>query len=212
MLEIVSTINIPEQRIVLHDVSWQAYERLLEDFTDRSVPHFTYDRGTLEIMSPTQKHEKLNRAINLLVEIVAEELGIDVENYGSTTFKRRDLKRGFEPDTCFYIQSLAQVEGKTKIDLSIDPPPDLVIEIDVTSPSVDKFPIYAAVGVPEIWLCKDAEVIIYQLVGKSYERRERSLALPLLTDADLTAFVAQSATLKRTAWLRELRKWMRARK
>lgn len=212
MLETATTLNIPEQRIVLRGVSWQTYERLLEDFTDRSVPHFTYDRGTLEIMSPTAKHEKLNRAINLLVEIVAEELGIDVENYGSTTFKRRDIKRGFEPDTCFYIQNLARVEGKEKIDLRIDPPPDLVIEIDVTNPSVDKLPIYAALGVPEIWLCKDAEVIIYQLAGEGYERRERSLALPLLTDADLSAFVARSGTLKRTAWLREVREWMRARK
>src|SRR5215212_9595441 len=98
----METVKSPvEQRILLSNISWETYERLLADHLDSSVPHFTYDRGLLEIMSPNPEHEKINRTINLLVEIVAEEMGLDTENLGSTTFRREDLERGFEPDTCF---------------------------------------------------------------------------------------------------------------
>ena len=97
--------NSVEQRVVLYDVSWETYERLLADHLDNSVPHFTYDRGVLAIVSPLPEHEKINRTISLLVELLAEEFEVDLENLGSTTFKREDLKRGFEPESSFYIQN-----------------------------------------------------------------------------------------------------------
>jgi Uma2 family endonuclease len=140
----------PEQRTILHNISWETYQRLLADHADSSAPRFAYDRGTLEIMSPLAEHEEPNRAIALLVEVVAEELGRDLRNLGSTTLKRADVRRGVEPDSCFYLQNEPRVRGKTDINLGLDPPPDLVVEIDITSPSLDKLPIYAELGVPEV--------------------------------------------------------------
>ncbi len=102
-------------------------------------------------MSPSTEHEEYNRTIALLVEIFAVEAGLDVRNVGSMTFQREDLERGFEPDSCFYVQNETRVSGKTQIDLAVDPPPDLVIEVDITSPSLNKLPIHAQIGVPEVW-------------------------------------------------------------
>ena len=140
-------LSPPEQRVLLTGVSWDTYERLLTDLENQSAPRLTYDRGLLEITKPSGEHERYNRAVALLVEVLAEELNIDVDNLGSTTFRREDIERGFEPDSCFYIQNADKVRGKARIDLTTDPSPDLVIEIDITSGSLDKFPIYAQVGV-----------------------------------------------------------------
>src|SRR3954462_13121446 len=139
-----------EHRVILHNTSWETYERLLADNENNSAPRFTYDRGELEIMSPSPEHEKFNRRIAQLVLAVSDELGIEAEDLGSTTFRREDLARGFEPDSCFYIQNEERIRGKGRIDLTVDPPPDLVIEIDITSPSFSKLPIYAQIGVPEV--------------------------------------------------------------
>ena len=123
----METIKSPaEQKVLLSNVSWETYERLLKDHLDSSAPRFTYDRGMLEILSPSSEHEKLNRHIAQLVLAVTEEMGIEAEDFGSTTFRREDLERGFEPDSCFYIQNEEQVRGKDRIDLTVDPPPDLV--------------------------------------------------------------------------------------
>ena len=198
-----------EQRVLLSPVSWATYEKLLADLAQQSSIRLTYDQGTLEIMSPLPEHEEYNRTLALLVEVLAEERGIDVRNLGSTTFRRENLARGFEPDSCFYIQHEAQISGKTTIDLTVDPPPDLVIEVDITSRSLHKFPIYAHVGVPEIWRYNGQQVRISLLTATGYQDSESSHALPLLTDAILTDFLARSKVLKRTALLREFRAWIR---
>src|SRR2546423_8701012 len=104
----------PEQTVVLRNVSWQTYERLLSDNQDSSAPRFTYDRGTLEIMSPLAEHEEINRALASLVENVAVEWRMSFRNLGSTTFKREDLVRRFEPDSCFYLQNTARDQGKSR--------------------------------------------------------------------------------------------------
>lgn len=140
----VETVKGPaDQRVVLHGTSWETYERLLADHENHSAPRFTYDRGELEIMSPSPEHEKLNRRLSQLVMALTEEMEIEAEDFGSTTFRREDLERGFEPDSCFYIQNEERVRGKDRIDLAVDPRPDLVIGIDITSPSINKLPIYA---------------------------------------------------------------------
>ncbi|MGB7923565.1 MAG: Uma2 family endonuclease [Pyrinomonadaceae bacterium] len=198
----------PEQRVVLTGVSWNTYERLLIDLENQSAPRLTFDRGLLEIMSPSGEHERYNRTISLLVEVLAEELDIDVDNLGSTTFRREDIERGFEPDSCFYIRHAEAVRGKARIDLANDPAPDLVIEIDITSGSLDKFPIYAQVGVPEIWRFDGSDLTIFRLVSGSYERLDVSSAFPLMTSGVLTGFIRESETLRRTAWLRKLRAWI----
>ena len=198
-----------EQRVIVRFVSWTTYEHLLADLSNQSSTRLTYDRGLLEIMCPLPEHEEWNRTIALLVEVLAEEMHIDVRNFGSTTFRRADLARGFEPDSCFYIQHEADISGKSTIDLTVDPPPDLVIEVDVTSGSLDKFPIYAQVGVPEVWRYDGQRLRISILTVERYVESETSLALPLLTGPRLSDTLAQSKTMRRTALLRSFRTWVR---
>ena len=124
----------PEQRTILRNISWETYERLLADHLDSSSPRFAYDRGVLEIVVVSERHERPNRLIAQLVEVLAEEMALELDNLGSATFRRKDLQRGFEPDSCFYIQNEERVHGKADLNLNVDPPPDLVIEIDITSP------------------------------------------------------------------------------
>ncbi len=194
-----------EHRVVLRNVSWDTYERLLKDLECSSTPHLTFSEGVLEIMSPLREHEECNRNLALMVEIFAEEFEIEIGNLGSTTFKREDVERGFEADSCFYIQNEARMQGKRDIDAAVDPPPDLVIEIDLTSDSIDKFPIFAKLNVPEVWRYSKGQIAIFTLERGKYRRRPTSLALPLLTATDLTELLKSSASMKRTAWLRHLR-------
>jgi Uma2 family endonuclease len=208
----VTVLSLPEQRVTLHNVSWETYVRLLADLQDSSAPRMTYDRGTLEIMSPSSEHERYNRTVAQIVEELAVEMDVNIDSLGSTTFRREDIDRGFEPDSCFYIRNVAHVRGKKRIDLSIDPPPDLVIEIDITSPSLDKFPIFAKVGVPEVWRFDGSKLAIYQLAGGAYLERDTSVAFPAVTATDITGFVKESETMLRPEWVRKLRAWARERK
>src|SRR5690242_16425612 len=193
-----TVLSTPNQRVMMYDISWETYERLLQDFAERSAPRLTFDQGTLEIMSPLEEHEESNRTIALLVEVVAEERAIDIRNLGSTTFKRADLAKGFEPDSCFYIQNAERVYGKAQLDLTVDPPPDLVIEIDITSPSMPKLPIFAQLRVPEVWRYDGKVLSLLHLVGGEYRQATESRALPGLTGAVLTGFLEDSKTLRRT--------------
>lgn len=205
------TLELGEQRIILRGISWDTYERLLADSEERVVPRLAYDRGVLEAMSPSTEHEVASRNISMVVSVVAEELGIDVLDAGSTTFKRADLERGFEPDGCFYIEHERRIRGKRRIDLTVDPPPDLVIEIDITSPSLDKLPIYAHIGVPEVWRHDGETLTILRLDGRQYVRVAESRVLPLLTAEAVSGFVRASRTEGRTAWMRAVRAWVRTR-
>ena len=206
----METVKSPaEQKVLLSNVSWETYERLLEDHRDSSAPRFTFDRGALEIMSPSPKREKFNRRIAQLVLAFAEEMGIESEDLGSTTFRREDLERGFEPDSCFYIQNEARIRGKDRIDLAVDPPPDLVIEVDITSPSINKLPIYAQLGVPEVWRYDGEKLEILKLRDDRYLQVSESAVLPSLTGSVLTELVEQSKFSRRTFWLREVRRKVR---
>jgi Uma2 family endonuclease len=206
----METVKTPaEQRVVLHNIGWNTYERLLADHENNSAPRFTYDRGELEIMSPSPEHEAYSRSIALLVELLAAELGIDVYNLGSTTLKREDLERGFEPDSCFYIENEERVRGKARIDLAVDPPPDLVIEIDITSPSFSKLPIYAQIGVPEVWRYDGERLKILVLEGSEYAETAESTVVPPVTSIVLSNCMEKSTTTKRTVWLEAVREWAR---
>jgi Uma2 family endonuclease len=198
------------QRIVLHGIRWETYESLLEDLADSSAPRLTFDRGVLEIMSPLPKHERSNRIIATLVEVITEEWEQDIENLGSTTFRREDVERGFEPDSCFYIQNVERIRGKTEIDMTVDPPPDLLIEIDITHSCLPKLPIYAQFGVPEVWRYDGCALNILILESGDYQERGESVALPGLDRVTLSAFLQDSRTLRRTEWLRRLREWARS--
>ena len=210
--DFMDTVKSPaEGKVILRNVSWETYERLLADHENSSAPRFAYDRGVLEIMSPSPEHEKTNRRLSQLVLAVADEWDIEVEDFGSTTFRREDVDRGFEPDSCFYVQNEERVRGKARFDLTVDPPPDLVVEIDISSPSLNKFPIYARLGVPEVWRYDGVKVAIFELRGEEYVEVTESIALPLLTSAILTRFASESATLGRRDWTRKVREWARGR-
>lgn len=205
-----TVISPPEERILLHDVTWETYGQLLANYEDRSGPRFNYDRGVLEIMSPSSEHEEINDVFKLLVNALAEEWGIEIRGFGSTTFRREDLAKGFEPDSCFYVQHVGGIRGVSRLDLAVHPPPDLVVEIDVTHPSLDKMPIYAAAGVPEVWRYEGRSLRILRLEGGGYVEADASDAFPRLTGEVLARFVEESRTMTRLEWLRRVRAWARA--
>ncbi|MDQ3687784.1 MAG: Uma2 family endonuclease [Acidobacteriota bacterium] len=194
-----------QQKVILHGVTWETYERLLAEHQDSSSTRFAYDRGTLEIMILSLRHERLKHTLATLVEIVAEEMQIDIEGTGSTTFRREDLERGFEPDACFYIINAERIRQKDEIDLTTDPPPEIIIEIDISSPSLSKFPIFAALGVAEVWRYDGARIGIFCLAAGGYVTATESTTLPGVTDTILNRLLEASRTMKRTDWTRLVR-------
>ncbi len=205
-------ISPPESGVILENVSWTTYEGLLREHPDSAGPRFAYDNGVLEIMILSQRHEQPNRMLARIVEVVAEELEIEVACLGSMTCKREDMLRGFEPDSCFYIQNFERVFGKDELDFTVDPPPDLVIEIDITHPSLPKFPIFAAFGVPEVWRYDGGQVEVFMLEAGEYVKAENSLCLPVMSGEALTEFLQSSRLTRPTQWTRELRAWVQQRK
>jgi Uma2 family endonuclease len=201
------TSPVGEQRILLRNISWEAYETLLESDPERINPRLTYDRGTLELMSPLIRHEETNRKLHAIVETILNTWEADYRNLGSATFRRQDSEQGFEPDTCFYIQNLKQIGDRETVDLSDgDPPPDLVIEIDLYHSSLPKLPLFATFAIPEVWLYRGESVTIYLLEKDTYTESTHSQALPTLTVTDLNHFLQESRT-PRPQWLRNLRQW-----
>jgi len=198
---------------VLYGVSWDMYEQLTAENQGMQFPRLSYDSGILEIsLSNSSRHEVDNRILAMLVETILLELGIDFQNFGSTTFKRKNIRKGFEPDSCFYIQSLALIEGKEDLDLEKDPPPDLIIEINKTSSSVPRMPIFAAFGVPEVWRFAGKAVKFYVLQEGVYLEAKTSLALPILSSKKATEFLLDSRKVKSTAWANSIRDWIESEK
>ena len=198
-----------ESRVLLRNISWKTYESLLEDLADCSAPRLTYDRGVLEIMSPQAKHEFVKETIVLLMGIVSEELEIEIQGLGSTTFKREEFERGFEADSCFYIQSAALVRGKDRLDLPADPPPEIVFEVDITGSSLPKDSIFAQLGVPEVWRYDGENVEILIRSGEGYRKSQVSSALPFITAEVLERFISEGRTLSRLEWFKKVRAWAR---
>ena len=207
----VATIRRAD-RVVLHDISWERFEKLLADLGDRRAARIAYDNGTLEIMTPLPEHEYFKETIGDAVKDIAEELEADYESYGSTTWRKRVKMAGVEPDNCFYFQHEAEVRGRLDLDLRQgDPPPDLVLEIDMTSKSLDRFPIYARLEVPELWCYEAGELRIYHLRDDAYVEAETSLALPGLPVRELPRIVETHRKEGRRAVRRAVRSWARDR-
>ncbi len=206
----MDTVKSPaEQRVVLSNVSWETYESLLSGREENRVPRFTYDQGMLEVMSPSSEHESVSYYIGLLVAVVAEETGVDVYGVGSTTFKRTDIQRGFEPDACFYARNAESIRGRSRIDLGVDPPPDLVIEVDITNPSLDKLPMYAQIGVSEVWRYNGEDLDFFTLDNEEYSEVESSVTLPPITARAVSDLVEKSKSFGLTSWLQEVREAVR---
>ncbi len=198
----------PENRVVLKGVSWSTFKALLADVGDDRAWRIAYDEGVLEIRMPLEEHEEPKRLIESFVEAIVDELEIELRSLGSLTLEREDLTRAVEPDSCFYIQNESLVRGRN-INLPNDPPPDLAIESDYTNSSVNKFTIYAAIGVPEIWRYRRESLQVYQLVDGKYEMCDRSLAFPFLPVAEIPGFIEQSRTIGQRAAVRLFRERIR---
>jgi Uma2 family endonuclease len=196
-------------RVVLHNISWQQFENLLADLGESRAARVAYDDGTLEIMTPLPEHEYYKEVIGDSIKEIAEVLDQDYESLGSTTWKREIKKAGVEPDNCFYFQNEPRIRGKLEFDLSQDPPPDLALEIDVTSKSLSRFSIYARLGVPEIWCYDSGELKIYQLQNEGYIEVETSLVFPTLKVQELPALIEQYRLQGRRAIRRAVREWAR---
>src|SRR5438552_15970677 len=178
--------------LVLENVSWETYESLLHDQQEQYV-RITYDQGRMTVMSPLPKHEYVKVLVGRMVGVLAMELNIPICSLGQTTWRRRDLLKGLEPDGCFYVQHEAIARGREEYDLTKIPPPDLVLEVDVTHHPIDRTAIYAALGVPEMWLMKDNHVQPHKLEAGKYIPIELSLAFPFLRPEDLERFLAMRA-------------------
>jgi Uma2 family endonuclease len=204
----------PAAVLTLDGITWEEYEQISEDLEDRPSIRVTYDQGTLDIVTNSHAHGKREYFVGLLVWVLSEELGPDVEGIGHTTEKRkRDLK-GTEPDGSFYVGNLERTIGKEELNLETDAPPDIVVEIDKSSQSLRKFPIYATFGVPEIWryLVRRKEAQIFALRDGAYVEIPASRFFPILTGAVLARFIEQSSTHGQTAALAAFRRWVKKNK
>jgi Uma2 family endonuclease len=201
------------RRLVLHDVDWRTYERLLRAFAERPSMRLTYDRGTLEIISPLSEHESDVYLLGRFVDALTDELGIPVKAGRCTTFRRRKRRRGLEPDNSYWIASELRVHGKRHIDLRVDPPPDLAIEVDVTRSSLDRMGIYAALGVREVWRLDGPQTLSFQVLQPDgpYQDVSHSLSFPMVTPADLVHFLTLQGQLDDMSLLRQFRAWIRQR-
>ena len=197
----------PGQKLLLRDVTWEEFETIVEELGEHRGSRLAYADGVLEIMTPLPEHEGNKEIISDLVKVLLEELDMEFWCLGSTTFKK-PTAHGIEPDQCFYIQHEAAIRGKKRIDLALDPPPDLALEIDLTSRTHPT--IYAALRVPELWRFIHDQLHIYVLQGNDYVEVSESPTFPRLPlRTVLPQFLAQSKSEGRNATMQAFRRWMR---
>ncbi len=199
-----------DQHFLLHGISWKTYESLVADLRDRSAPRMTYDQGSLELMAPSHVHERYKRLLGQLITFWAVEKKVPIHGGGSTTFRREDLDRGLEPDECFYLRNEPFVRGKDEIDLSLDPPPDLVIEVELSRNSLDKMRIYAALGVGELWRFDGETLSVYELAADG--QYQACAGSPQLTDFPVKAvpeWIARAKDTDEGAWARAFIAWIK---
>lgn len=199
-------------RLVLHDITWEMYEQLLEIFAEHPQLRMTYYKGILELMTPLPEHERYSWTLARLVVVLSEELGLEIMGLKSSTWRSKPKAVGKEADECFYIQNESRMRGKLKIDLKVDPPPDLAIEIDTTNSSIDKMAVYAELKVPEVWRLDDGKLIINILTENSYIESEHSLAFPDFPVKEIVRFMQLDSQKGENARMREFREWVRSQR
>jgi Uma2 family endonuclease len=198
-----------ETRTVLENVRWETFVELAEQRRG-SVPRMTFDEGVLELMSPRRQHENIGCLVGRLVETYTEVLGVEINSVASTTFKRKDLQKAFEADESYYIEHAEQIRPKEELDLTIDPPPDLVIEVEITSSAIRKLKLFAAMGVPEVWRHNGERLQMYVLSAGQYVSIDSSSALPGLTVAMINAILEKRFEFGETALVRQFRNSLQA--
>jgi Uma2 family endonuclease len=196
--------------LLLHEVSWAEYEDLLALLPDNPRFRLSYDQGTLEIMTLSPRHERLKSLFIPLLTVLTEELNLNLVGLGSTTFRRAEAARGLEPDDCYYIHQAERMAGQDTIDLATDPPPELVVEVDISHPSLNKLPIYASLWVPEVWRHDGHTLQFFRLIGERYVQIPTSGLFPLLSAEVLAGFVQQGNQHGIIPMIRAFRDWVRA--
>ena len=199
------SLLLEQDYVILHGVSWQTFQQLLVDRGERCGVLLAYDRGTVELRMPSQEHEWVKTTLTQVVEAVAFARDLHYRSLGSTTFGREDLARGFEPDACFYLDHADAIMPDRPLDLTVDPPPDLVIEVDITRSSLNKLSIYAALGVPEVWRYTAGEVEIRRLIADAYVVTDTSQVLPGINASMVTRFIKEArTTANQTVWFKSV--------
>ena len=209
LLETIETLPA-NSTLLLHEVSWAEYEDLLALLPDNPRFRLSYDQGTLQIMTLSPRHERLKSIFIPLLTVLTEELNLNLVGLGSTTFRLAEAARGLEPDDCYYIHQAERMAGQDTIDLATDPPPELVVEVDISHPSLDKFPIYASLRVPEVWRHDGATLQFFRLIGERYTQTPASGLFPLLPAEVLAGFVQQGNQHGIIPMMRAFRDWVRA--
>ena len=199
----MSTVStLAEHRVLIDGVSWQTYSALVDE-SEHASGRMSYDEGTLEIMCPAMPHESSKSLIGRMIERFTEIRRIDIRSSASTTFRRTDLKRGFEADESYYIQNAEMVRGKREIDLSNDPPPDLVIEVEITRSALNKLQMFASMGIPEVWPYDGKILSIGCLLSDGYSESEVSLVLPGFPVALASELLSQRFDVSETELIRK---------
>ncbi|OYD94029.1 hypothetical protein CDG76_19000 [Nostoc sp. 'Peltigera membranacea cyanobiont' 210A] len=208
LLKLQQIIVKPGQQMLVKDISWQQLENILEEMGERRAARISYSHGWLEIMVPLPEHEKDKEYIGELVRVLLDKLQIDFEPFGSTTLKNERMLQAVEADTSFYIQNQAAIIGKNRIDLNIDPPPDLAIKIDITSRT--RFDNYEILGVPELWRHTQQGLEISILQEGKYIKSQSSPNFPNIPIVELVnEYVQQCLTIGRSQAMRNFRGWVK---
>lgn len=177
-----------EKRVTLSHLNWAAYRQIAAALGENRAAHLIYDRGQLEITMPPEDHETASEWIALFIRLWVTLSGLNLKTLGSTTLDRPDLDRGAEPDKAFYIQNQPRVVGK-RVDLAIDPPPDLVLEVDITHTDIDKNRLYASLGISELWRYNGQTLRLFRLQAGDFIEVDTSPTFPLLQKEDLYRFL-----------------------
>jgi Uma2 family endonuclease len=199
---------IGEKRMAFRSLDWPKFQQIRQLLAESTHARFTYDSGVLEITMPLEGHERFARLIELFIRILVVELGLKMKSMGSTTLERQDLLKSAEPDNGYYIQNYELVADH-EVDLAIDPPPDLVVEVDITHTDIQKNGLYAKLGVPEFWRFNGREWTILSLVDGHYVECDRTPTFPLVEKVDLYRFLETALTDEVAAEV-DFRQWVRA--
>jgi Uma2 family endonuclease len=204
----IASVVLPEKRVVLRNLSWQSFEQILQALGAKRSAQLTYYQGNLEIMTPLEEHEHSSSLIDDFVKVITEEQNLEIKSLQSTTLIKPELKVGAEPDQCYYLANEPTVRGKT-VDLRTDPPPDLIVEVDITHTDIDKDALYAELGVPEFWRYNGSVLRIFQLIQGQYREVEASPSFPNIPKEELYQFLRDSAEMGETQARKELRQRIR---
>lgn len=197
-----TTSSFAEHRVLIDGVSWQTYSALVDE-SEHASGRMSYDEGTLEIMCPALPHESSKSLIGRMIDMFTFIRRIEIRSSASTAFRRNDLKRGFEADESYYIQNAELIRGRREIDLSIDPPPDLVIEVEITKSAINKLRMFASMEIPEVWRYDGKVLSIGVLQSDRYSESELSRVLPGFPVALASELLSQRFDVGETELIRK---------